>query len=108
MKLKQVVDNLTLVNETLIDTYLSRARPGALDRDTLVGWLNEEKWLSAVESQKIFSDTTIEESYKVAACFTDKARFKNFKHLPSDLAAAHSAVQDNELLWLKRQRLNLL
>lgn len=109
-KLRDVANSLEVANESILKVYLDRTKNNALSREQIVGMMNRETWIPCDTEAVNYGwvDTVEADTQRIAACLSHESqRFKNFKNLPSELAAAHSAEQDHTL-WLRRRQLELL
>lgn len=81
--LRQQADNLDHINESMKQTYLSKAGD-KLDMDTLTSLMDAESWLSADEAVSYGLADEVLEPNQAAACCSTKL-FSRYKNVPAAL-----------------------
>jgi len=84
--MRKTADLLESVNNSIIDTYISKT---GQSRDDIVSWMNEETWLTAQEALDLGFVTSIDEPLKMAAKVRNPGIFNK---LPSALAPSRIAA----------------
>jgi hypothetical protein len=86
--LQKDIDTLnTIENDMMITMYMNKCK---VDEKKLKNLINEETWFNGNENDEMFIGNFFEINYldeaKQVAASTSKNLFKNYKHLPKELA----------------------
>lgn len=81
--LRKMADDLDHINDTIVNTYLSKAKDKT-DEKTIRDLMDKESWLNAEECFNLGLCDEISEPVKMAACLTKEEAHK-FKNAPKEL-----------------------